>query len=87
MAGAVVFDVAINPAGDRLWITTQDVDPEDPGASILADPLAWQELQAFPHPVSADAQPLNKGQAAAFHPHGKLLFQARDDDIDVYIIR
>ncbi|MFO7587328.1 MAG: hypothetical protein R6X22_04575 [Gemmatimonadota bacterium] len=71
---------------DRPWLTTQDVDPESPGASILADPVAWQELQGFPPPVSADAQPPNKGLTAAFHPHGKLLYQARDDDIDVYII-
>jgi len=30
--------------------------------------------------------PLPTGPAT-FHPNGKLLFQARDDDIDVYIIR
>lgn len=83
---ALIVDVVINPAGDRLWLTTQDVDPENPGASILADPLAWKELQAFPRPVPPGVV-TRWVQAAAFHPHGKLLYQARDDDIDVYIIR
>ncbi|MDT8437124.1 MAG: hypothetical protein RRA92_10275, partial [Gemmatimonadota bacterium] len=83
---AVGFDVALNPAGNRIWLTTQDVDPADPGTSLLIDPLRWQVLQSFPRPVPPGTE-TRWVQAATFHPHGKLLYQARDDDIDVYIIR
>jgi hypothetical protein len=84
------FDVALNPEGDRLWITTKDVNPTElpdpPLASLLIDPIRWVKLQAFPRPVPPGTK-TRWVQAATFHPHGKLLYQARDDDIDVYIIR
>jgi hypothetical protein len=84
------FDVAVNPSGDRLWLTTQDIGPFDPSAdpvaSLLIDPIHWRKLQAFPRPVPPGTR-TRWVQAATFHPHGKLLYQARDDDIDVYIIR
>lgn len=84
--GGLGIDVAINPAGDRLWLTTQDIDPAEPSASLLIDPARWEVVQQFPRPVAPGTQ-TRWVLAATFHPNGKLLFQARDDDIDVYLIR
>ena len=84
------FDVALNPDGDRMWIATKDIDSFEPDvenvASLLIDPIRWVKLQAFPRPVPPGTK-TRWLQAAAFHTNGRLVFQARDDDIDVYIIR
>lgn len=84
--GGFGIDVAINPAGNRLWLTTQDQDPARPSASLLIDPGRWEVVGTFPRPVPPGAQ-TRWVLAATFHPNGKLLYQARDDDIDVYLIR
>lgn len=84
--GGFGIDVAIRPAGDRIWLTTQDLDPADPSPSLLIDAGNFVTMQFFPRPVAPGVQ-TRWVQAATFHPNGKLLYQGRDDDIDVYLIR
>lgn len=84
--GGFGIDVAINPAGDRIWLTTQDLDPSDPSPSLLIDRGSFETIQFFPRPVAPGVE-TRFVLAATFHPNGKILFQARDDDIDVYLIR
>ena len=80
------IDVAIHPAGDLLWLTTHDDDPAQPTPSLLIDPATMEIIESFPRPVPEGTE-TRWVLAATFHPNGKLLYQARDDDIDVYLIR
>lgn len=80
------IDVAIHPDGDLLWLTTHDDDPAQPTPSLLIDPATMEIIESFPRPVP-DGVETTWVLAVTFHPDGKLLYQARDDDIDVYLVR
>jgi len=85
--GGTGFDVALHPDGNLLWLTTQNVsDPAVQTPSLLIRRDVMNVVQLFPRPVPEGTE-TRWVQAATFHPSGKLLYQARDDDIDVYIIR
>lgn len=82
----VGIDVAIHPTKDLLWLTTHDDDPAVPTPSLLIDAEKMEWIERFPRPVPEGTE-TRWVLAAVFHPDGKLLYQARDDDIDVYLIR
>jgi len=80
-----VIDVSLNSAGTRMWATTHDSDPDQAARSHLIDPIGWRVLQSFPRPAPEGTTTFVLD--GSFRPDGKLVFQLRDDDVDVYVIR
>lgn len=79
------IDVSLNKAGTRMWATTHDSDAQQAAESHLIDPNSLARLQSFPRPVPEGTTTFVLD--GSFRPDGKLVFQLRDDDVDVYIIR
>lgn len=79
------IDVSLNRSGTRMWVTTHDSHPDIAARSHLIDPIAWRILESFPRPVPpATTMFVLDG---SFRPDGKLVFQVRDDAVDIYLIR
>jgi hypothetical protein len=80
---ALYFD--LSPSGERAFITTRDDESDslavNLGYELLVDVTTWQVLATFPHPQ------LGWHGGVAFHPNGKLIFAARNFDIDVFLNR
>jgi DNA-binding beta-propeller fold protein YncE len=81
------IDVALSPAGERAFLTTQNSawTPDVASDNYLIDITDWAVLASFPRPRPAGETRYDL--AAVWHPNGRLILAAHDGDIDVYLSR
>jgi len=80
-----VINLALSPDEQRMFVTTQDRFATMPSPNVLVDVATWTELARFPRP-----RPLGEtrwDQHVVFHPNGKLIFVAHNENLDVYLNR
>lgn len=81
----VPIDLALSPDGTRLFVTTQDADPDQPSENRLIDVPEWRTLERFPRPRPDGVTRFDRD--VVFHPSGRLIFVTHDVDLDVYLNR
>jgi hypothetical protein len=80
------LDIALSPDGELLWLTVRD-DFSGRSHSLLVDRERMEQIDSFAHP-DPDPDAIHWAlMPAVFDPGGKLIYQARDDFLDVYLVR
>ncbi len=82
---AVPLDLSLSPDGRQLFVVTQDLEAGIPSSNYLIDVVQWRVVAQFARPRPAGVARYD--QSVLFHANGKLVFVARDLDLDVYVIR
>ncbi len=87
LTNALPINIALSPDERFIFQVTQEPNPGQQPYSkhYLIDVDRWIRVDSFPRPRAAGQIRYDRG--AVFHPNGKLVFQAHDLDLDVYLIR
>lgn len=85
LAGGRPITLAVSPDGRWAFVTTQDVRANVPSDNVLIDLTTWQPLEFVSRPRPAGD--IRWDQGVVFHPNGKLLFVAHNQNVDAYLLR
>jgi hypothetical protein len=85
LAGGRPITLAVSPDGRWAFVTTQDAQLNVPSDNVLIDLTTLQPLEFVARPRPADA--IRWDQGVVFHPNGKLLFVAHNQNVDAYLLR
>jgi dipeptidyl aminopeptidase/acylaminoacyl peptidase len=85
LSGARPNTLAVSPDGQRAFVTTQDLQLNVPSSNVLIDLTTWQPLEFVPRPRPPGDTRWDQG--VVFHPNGKLIFVAHNQNVDVYLMR
>jgi hypothetical protein len=83
LLGWAGIDLALSPSERRIFLTTADRGTAS--ENVLIDLASWTVLASFPRPRVPGVTRADRD--VVFHTSGKLVFVARDRDVDVYLNR